>query len=80
MATSMTKHYSVVLTPDVEWGGYTVSVPDLPGCFTHGDTVDEAMSEVREAIAVYLELANGIAGVTVDRDDVIMASVTVAAA
>ena len=80
MASSMTKHYSVVLTPDLEWGGYTVSVPALPGCFTHGDTVEEALSEVREAIAAYLELPNGIADVTEDRVEVIMASVTVAAA
>lgn len=79
MVASMTKHYSVVLTPDVESGGYSVTVPGLPGCFTHGDTVEEALSEVREAIAVYLELPNGVDGVTEDGIEVIMASVTVAA-
>ena len=38
-----------------ELGGYTVSVPSLPGCITEGDTLDEAIANVKEAIAGYLE-------------------------
>ena len=42
-----------------EWnedvGGYTVSVPALPGCITEGDNLQEAMGNAREAIIGYLE-------------------------
>jgi predicted RNase H-like HicB family nuclease len=36
-------------------GGYHASCPALPGCHSEGDTLDEATSNVREAIAAYLE-------------------------
>ncbi len=36
-------------------GGYTVYVPALPGCISEGDTRDEAMQNIREAIDLYLE-------------------------
>lgn len=35
--------------------GYGVTVPDLPGCFSAGDTLDEAMESAREAIACHIE-------------------------
>ncbi|MBI1817872.1 MAG: type II toxin-antitoxin system HicB family antitoxin [Deltaproteobacteria bacterium] len=35
-------------------GGYTVTVPALPGCITEGDTLDEARAMVRDAIECYL--------------------------
>jgi antitoxin HicB len=38
-----------------EEGGYTVTVPSLPGCITQGATWDEAIAHGREAIAGYLE-------------------------
>ena len=44
----------VVLEPSEE-GGYTAYVPSLPGCISEGDTKDEALSSVREAIELYLE-------------------------
>jgi predicted RNase H-like HicB family nuclease len=44
----------VVLEPSEE-GGYTVYVPSLPGCITEGDTKEEALANVREAIELYLE-------------------------
>lgn len=46
--------YEVVLIPDDEAGGYTVEVPALPGCFTEGDTIDEALANAREAIESYI--------------------------
>lgn len=46
--------YSVVLTP-AEEGGYTVTVPALPGCVTEGDTVEEALENAREAIELTIE-------------------------
>jgi predicted RNase H-like HicB family nuclease len=44
----------VVLEPSSE-GGYTVVVPALPGCISEGDTRDEAIRNIREAIELYLE-------------------------
>lgn len=38
-----------------EEGGYTITVPSLPGCVTQGDTLEEAIENVREAIAGYIE-------------------------
>lgn len=53
----------VVLEPSDE-GGYTAYVPALPGCISEADTVDEAMANIREAIALYLEpLDDDLAGV-----------------
>lgn len=42
--------FLVVLEPDPEVGGYNVTVPALPGCFTQGDTEEEALANAREAI------------------------------
>jgi len=49
------KRYTVVLIPEPEAGGYSVTVPALPGLFTQGDTRDEALEAAREAIAFHLE-------------------------
>jgi len=46
--------YSVVVH-DAEEGGYWVEVPALPGCYSQGQTVEEALENVREAIELYLE-------------------------
>ncbi|MCX6022580.1 MAG: type II toxin-antitoxin system HicB family antitoxin [Chloroflexi bacterium] len=47
--------YTIVLLPDAEEGGYTVTVPALPGCFTEGDTLEDALENARDAIRLYLE-------------------------
>jgi len=44
----------VVLEPSDE-GGFTVYVPSLPGCISEGETVDQALANIREAIELYLE-------------------------
>ncbi len=44
----------VILEPSDE-GGYTVYVPALPGCVSEGNTEDEAMANIREAVELYLE-------------------------
>ena len=38
-----------------EEGGYTVYAPSLPGCVSEGDTEEEALVNIREAIELYLE-------------------------
>ncbi len=45
----------VILEPSEE-GGYTAIVPSLPGCLSEGDTREEALKNIREAIELYLEL------------------------
>ena len=50
----MRLNYTVIFEPQAE-GGYTVYVPALPGCVSQGDTADEAMTNIKEAIEVYLE-------------------------
>lgn len=44
----------VVLEPSDE-GGFTALVPALPGCISEGDTKEEALQNIREAIELYLE-------------------------
>ena len=44
----------VVLEPSDD-GGYTVLVPALPGCISEGETREEALEHIQEAIALYLE-------------------------
>jgi predicted RNase H-like HicB family nuclease len=48
------REYEVVLTPE-EGGGYSVVVPRLPGCVSQGETREQALAMVREAIELYLE-------------------------
>ncbi len=50
----MQRTYRVLLTPETE-GGFSVSVPALPGCFTQGETMEEAMEMAKEAISLYVE-------------------------
>lgn len=45
----------VILEPD-ETGGYVVSCPSLPGCHSEGDTIDETLVNIREAIELYIEV------------------------
>jgi predicted RNase H-like HicB family nuclease len=44
----------VVLEPSDE-GGYTAIVPALPGCISEGDTREQALANIEEAIQLYLE-------------------------
>ena len=44
-----------VVLEEAEEGGFTVQVPTLPGCFSEGETLDEALANIREAIEVHLE-------------------------
>ncbi len=46
--------YTVILTPDLEEGGYTVRVPALPGCNTQGETLEEAIAMAKDAIRCHI--------------------------
>jgi predicted RNase H-like HicB family nuclease len=50
------KSYDVVLHPDSEEGGYWVECPALPGCDSQGDTVEEALEMIKDAIKGHLEV------------------------
>jgi len=65
--------FTVLLTPDTEDGGYVAECPTIPGCVSEGDTVEEALVNIKEAIEGCLEsmAANqqalpGEGGLTVD--------------
>jgi antitoxin HicB len=45
----------VILIPDEDGAGYTVEVPSLPGCISEGDTLEEALANIKEAIDLYIE-------------------------
>ena len=47
----------MVLTPDVEDGGYMASFPDLPGCITCGETIERAVENAADAKKAWLEAA-----------------------
>lgn len=46
--------YTAILEAQSD-GGYYASCPALPGCHSEGDTLDETIDNIREAIVVYLE-------------------------
>ena len=46
--------YTVVLQKEAD-GGYVATVPALPGCVSQGDTRDDVLANIREAIELYVE-------------------------
>jgi predicted RNase H-like HicB family nuclease len=46
--------YRILLRKEPE-GGYTITVPSLPGCVTYGKSIEEAIEMAKEAIELYLE-------------------------
>jgi len=44
-----------IMLEEQDEGGFTVHVPALPGCISEGDTMEEAVRNIREAIELYLE-------------------------
>ena len=44
-----------VVLEECEEGGYTIYVPSLPGCISEGNTKEEALNNIKEAIELYLE-------------------------
>ena len=53
----MSLPYRLEIVPDIDEGGYAVRYPDLPGCVTVGETIDEAFINAQEAKKIWLEAA-----------------------
>ena len=51
--------YPVIVSPlaDADGGGFAATVPDLPGCMSDGETPEEAIANVLDAIESWLEAA-----------------------
>ncbi|MDO8726172.1 MAG: type II toxin-antitoxin system HicB family antitoxin [Candidatus Methanoperedens sp.] len=50
--------FNIVLEEDLEDGGYIVHCPALKGCWSQGDTIEEALKNIKEAISGYLKTLN----------------------
>ena len=74
-----TRHYNytVILEPE-KGGGYHAFVPALRGCLTQGDTIEQVLERVQEAIEVYLEDLKA-EGEPIPTEDIVIRSVKVAA-
>ena len=70
--------FKVILEPD-ETGGYVVSCPSLPGCYSQGETVDAALANIREAIEICLEDLKAQGEELPDPSGVLIGSVVVTA-
>ena len=57
----------VVLEPSDE-GGFTAFVPSLPGCLSEGDTREEALANIKDAIRLYLEPVEDDAALSPDAE------------
>lgn len=50
-------YVDVTHLPPEDGGGWLATVPDLPGCMSDGDTIEEARENVRDAIACWIAAA-----------------------
>jgi len=51
------EHYEIILYWSEEDAAYIAEVPELPGCMAHGDSHEAALSNVKEAMTLWLEVA-----------------------
>jgi len=50
--------FQVIIQEDSEDGGYNVSCPALPGCHSQGETIEEALANIKDAICGCVEVRN----------------------
>lgn len=48
--------YTAIFEPDKKTGGYTVTIPSLPGCISEGTDFEKALENIKEAASLYLEV------------------------
>ena len=68
--------YNAVFTPEKD-GGFSVYIPELPGCFSEGETFEEAKKNIQEAIVLYLQPDKTMFSFSTDSKDQFMAPVRV---
>jgi antitoxin HicB len=73
----ITQDFKVFLEPDAECGGYVVVCPSIPGCYSQGKTVSEALANIREAIELCLEDMESRGEEIPDPSEVLVGSVVV---
>jgi antitoxin HicB len=74
---NMSNHFKVLLLKE-EAGGYSVSVPSLPGCASQGETEKEALENIKEAIDLYVTTLRED-HLPIPQDDVVLRDVEVSA-
>src|SRR6266571_968584 len=77
MKQMTTRDFKVFLEPDDDYGGYVVVCPSLPGCYSQGKTVSEALANIREAIDLCLEDMESRGEEIPDPNNVLIGSVVV---
>ena len=55
IVVDVTVNLTAIVRPEPDAGGYSASIPALPGCHTQGETLEEAKAMAKEAIELYLE-------------------------
>jgi predicted RNase H-like HicB family nuclease len=73
----MKRRYTVILEKEAD-GGYHVFCPALPGCHSEGDSLDEAMEAIREAIEAYIDSLVAHGEKVPEESDIIVAHAEVA--
>ena len=71
------RDFKVFLERDEEYDGYVVVCPSIPGCYSQGHTVEEAMANIREAIELCLEAMESRGEEIPDPNSVLIGSVLV---
>lgn len=70
--------YTAVFEPDKKSGGFTVTIPSLPGCISEGDTFEKALRNIQEAASLYIEvMQKQNAGIPKEERGVVIAPVEV---
>jgi predicted RNase H-like HicB family nuclease len=69
--------YPIILIPDLEDGGFVAEYPAIPGCVNDGATVEEAMTNIREAIEGCLAVLREKGEPTPEPRDPLLATVEV---
>ncbi len=77
MIEMTTRDFKVFLEPDEGYGGYVVVCPSIPGCYSQGKTVPEALANIREAIDLCIEDMESRGEEIPDPNNVLIGSVVV---
>lgn len=70
--------YTAVFEPDIKEGGYSVTIPALPGCISEGNTFEEALDNIKEAASLYLEeMRDSVEEINEEKEGVVVAPIRI---